>query len=178
MRTAIADRASIRRMSDTRLQAMDWDVFLEAHFRPHLVVLHAPSLAGRDEGRRLVKRVLAASGFAGNHARRSNGPVIHVAFELADDAQRFAAIVGAHSSVREPEWASRSTAWLTPPTRQRIVRHLEQRARSVVKRDDADLDGTDASEGLPAPGARSLHRAQRRRYSSPSDRKHDRLSGE
>ena len=107
-----------------RHQHMDWDTFIEAHFRPHLVVLHGRSAAGREIRWRLVERLLATSIFAGNHATRSDGPEIHVAFELADDAERFGRIVGVRSSVRAPEWASRSTAWLTGSIRQRILHHL------------------------------------------------------
>jgi hypothetical protein len=108
-----------------QLQHMDWEAFVEAHFRPHLVVLHGQSAGGRRDGRSLVERLLAASHFAGNHARRSDGPELHVAFELADDARRFGHIVGVRSSVRAADWASRSTAWLTRSSRQRIAHYLE-----------------------------------------------------
>ncbi len=103
---------------------MHWDAFVEAHFRPHLVVLHQQSAAGHGNG--LVERLLATSLFGGNHAQRSKGREIHVAFELADDAQRFARLVGGGPSVRQPEWPSRSTAWLTRSIRERILRHLRQ----------------------------------------------------
>ena len=116
-----------------RLQHMDWDAFIEAHFRPHLVVLNGRSAARRGNGRSLVKRLLATSHFTGNHAQRADGREIHVAFELADDAERFAHIVGVRSSVRAPEWASRSTASLTSSIRQRMAHYLEWRAGRAPK---------------------------------------------
>jgi hypothetical protein len=110
--------------SGSRLPRMEWSGFLDSHYRPYLVVLHQALGADGNAAETTVDRLAASLPFAGNYAVKSDGPAIHVAFELAGDMKLFTKIVMARSSAREPEWASRSTAWLTPAIQQRIARQL------------------------------------------------------
>jgi hypothetical protein len=167
-----------RLKSGSRLPRMEWDAFLDSHYRPHLVVLHQAPGSDRSVAETTVGRLVASLSFTGNNAVKSYGPTIHVAFELAGDMKLFTQIVGARSSAREPEWASRSTAWLNPAIQQRITRQLactgqDQKAkrnrrggRSEAKSGD-DHSGrrrntiSDAMPGSPASSLRTSTSARR-----------------
>lgn len=105
---------------------MEWEVFLEAHYRPNLVEVQ---LVGIDSG--VAISILGGwlDGRAGNFALRQRGQKILVAFERDVDAERFASLVRARPGERSAEWTSRRMARLDSAGRRRIASMSRQLRR-------------------------------------------------
>lgn len=97
---------------------MEWEVFLEAHYRPNLVEVQ---LVGIDS--RVAISILDGwlDGRLGNFALQQRGQTILVAFERDADAERFSNLIKARPRKRTADWASRSMARLDSAGRRRIA---------------------------------------------------------
>ena len=91
------------------MPTMDWELFLDAHFRPHLVVVNIDSPSDSASSRSLIhqlERLAESLNSAANYALRSEDHVIKVAFENDLDANSFSAALMAHPIESGPDWAS------------------------------------------------------------------------
>ena len=120
------------------MPSMDWDTFQDAHYRPHLVVANLEGGAVRGSAERrisLLQRLVEALGVSGNYAIKQDGANIRAAFESDADATRFAKVLLAKATAREPEWASNAVARLDRATRRNITAALKQsRLKHAKKR--------------------------------------------
>lgn len=112
------------------MPSMDWDTFQETHHRPHLIV--ATLELGRDPASNeamvtLFERLATALGMSGNYAIKKDGANIRAAFEIDRDAERFAAVLLAKTTLSEPEWASKSVGRIDGAARRKIMAALNQR---------------------------------------------------
>lgn len=108
---------------------MDWDTFQDTHYRPHLVV------ATLDLGREpasdettvaLFERLAMALGMSGNYTIKKDGANIRAAFEIDTDAERFALVLLAKTTLGEPEWASRSVGRIDGAAQRKMIAALRQ----------------------------------------------------
>jgi hypothetical protein len=108
-----------------RLLSMNWGTFQDAHYRPHLVIARLE--AGTSETKvALLKRLASALGVSGSYAIKRDGTNVRVAFESDVDATRFANVLAATVTTREPEWASRAVARIDDATQRRITAALRK----------------------------------------------------
>ena len=108
---------------------MDWEAFQNAHYRPHLVLANLEDAAKPDQGetrRAMLERLAASLGVSGNYAIKRDGATIHAAFELDMDAARFADVLLAKTTFRDPEWASRAVARMDRAMQRKISDALRQ----------------------------------------------------
>lgn len=109
---------------------MYWDTFQDTHHRPHLIV--ATLELGRDPASNettvaLFERLATALGMSGNYTIKKDGANIRAAFETDTDAQRFAAVLLAKTTLSEPEWASKSVVRIDGAAQRKIMAALNQR---------------------------------------------------
>ena len=120
------------------MPSMDWEAFQNAHYRPHLIVVYMEGGAEPDSGEArvsLLERLAGGLGVAGNYAIKRDGANIHAAFESDLDAARFANVLLATETTRQPEWASRAVARMDHATQQKITAALKQnRLKNAKKR--------------------------------------------
>ncbi len=108
---------------------MDWETFQDAHYRPHLVIADLVGTAKPDHGETreaMLERLAASLGVSGNYAIKRDGATIHAAFELDMDAARFADVLLAKTTFRDPEWASRAVARMDRATQKKVTDALRQ----------------------------------------------------
>ena len=111
------------------MPSMDWETFQDAHYRPHLVIanLGGPAKPGHGETRKtMLERLATSLGVAGNYAIKRDGAAIHAAFELDMDAARFADVLLAKTTFRDPEWASTAVARMDRAAQRKITDALRQ----------------------------------------------------
>jgi hypothetical protein len=111
---------------------MEWDVFLDAHYRSHLVEMQ---LAGVGSHAAMPILEGCLEGILGSYALQQREDAILVAFERDVDAERFLSLVKADPGPGSAEWSSRSRAHLDGVARRKIVRALR---RIRVKRGSSD----------------------------------------
>jgi hypothetical protein len=99
---------------------MDWEAFLQAHFRPHLIIVRVvefePQMAKMIVGRWLDRPF----DIPGNYAVTRDGQSVLVAFENELDAKKFSTVLRATMVASEPMWASTTEAHLDRAAQRRI----------------------------------------------------------
>lgn len=111
------------------MPSMDWDAFLDAHYRPHLVVATLGSgvePASDQATGVLLERLAEALRLSGNYAIKHDGDDIRAAFETDADAGRFAGVLMAKTTTRDPEWASRAVGRIDGVAQRKIMGALRQ----------------------------------------------------
>jgi hypothetical protein len=119
------------------MPSMDWDTFQAAHYRPHLVVatLELGLDPVSDETTvALFERLAMALVMSGSYTIKEDGSNIRAAFEIDTDAERFAGVLLAKSTLGEPEWASRSVARIDGAVQRKIIAALRQRRLKRLRR--------------------------------------------
>jgi hypothetical protein len=114
------------------MPTMDWDLFLDAHFRPHLVLVNIDSPSDSAFSRSLIhqlERLTESRNSAANYAMRSEDQVIKVAFENDLDADSFSAALMAHPIESGPDWASVSVCSFDLEAQHRMAALLRARPR-------------------------------------------------
>jgi len=109
---------------------MDWDTFQDAHYRPHLIVAtleFGPDPASDKTMVALFERLATALDVLGNYTIKKDGANIRVAFEIDTDAERFAGVLLAKTTLSEPEWASKSVSRIDGAAQRNIMATLRQR---------------------------------------------------
>jgi hypothetical protein len=109
---------------------MDWDTFQDMHHRPHLIVATLElglDPASDETAVALFERLARALGMTGNYTIKKDGASIRAAFEIDTDAERFAAVLLAKTTLSEPEWASKAVGRLDGAAQRRIMAALSQR---------------------------------------------------
>ena len=117
---------------------MDWDTFQDTHHRPHLIVV-TPELrrdpASNETTVALIERLATTLGMSGNYTIKKDGANILVAFEVDTDAERFAAVPLAKTTLSEPEWASKSVCRIDGAAQRNIMAALSQRRPNRLRSD-------------------------------------------
>lgn len=116
---------------------MDWDAFLDAHYRPHPVVatLRPGFEPASDQTTvALLERLAVALRMWGNYAIKQEGTDIRAAFETNADAERFAGVSLAKTTTRDPEWASRAVGRIDGAAQRKIMGASRQRRLKRPKR--------------------------------------------
>lgn len=146
---------------------MDWDAFQDAHYRPHLVVVILEFVPDPASGKSTVarfERLAAALGMCGNYTVKQDGASVRAAFEIDTDAERFAGVLLAKTTLAEPEWASQSLARFDRAVRGNIATALRQRR---LQRPSGEKGDHSSSAGRPVaavPDEQATgHALQRRR---------------
>ena len=119
------------------MPTMDWGYFLDAHYRPHLVVVTLGTSSNSTSGRHLVpllERLTESLGTAGNYAIRREGRVVKVAFERDLDAETFGQALMAKGAERGPEWASQSVCSFDRDAQRKMVATLKESRLKFAKR--------------------------------------------
>jgi hypothetical protein len=109
---------------------MDWETFQDAHYRPHLIVAAlelGPDPASHETMVALFERLAASLGMSGNYTIRKDGANIRAAFEIDTDAERFAGVLLAKTTLSEPEWASKWVGRIDGAAQSKIMAALRQR---------------------------------------------------
>jgi hypothetical protein len=118
-----------------QMPRMDWGAFHDTHFRPHLVIATLDIGADRETMVVLLKRLASALGASGSYAVTRDRTTVYVAFESEVGATRFANVLRATVTTREPEWASKAVARIDDATQRRIAAALKQhRLKNAKKR--------------------------------------------
>jgi len=111
------------------MPARDWPDFLEAHYRPHLLVVDLGTASTGTHGRRLVRllsRLVDSLGTSGDYAVSCDGQEARVAFESDVDARTLGKLLAAREIEHGgKDWASKSVCNLD--SRLKIVRRPKQR---------------------------------------------------
>ena len=90
---------------------MDWEVFQEAHYRPHLVIANLAEMADPRQCETsvlMLARLGEALSGGGSYAVKRGKNDIRAAFEIDVDAKKFAAAVMARTAA-SPKWAALSS---------------------------------------------------------------------
>jgi hypothetical protein len=84
---------------------IEWEAFLDTHYRPRAVVLFLSMGIEPEAGELACEHLATALKPAGDYALKRERGHVRVAFELERDARRFGRATGAHQIRQEPEWA-------------------------------------------------------------------------
>jgi hypothetical protein len=116
---------------------MDWEQFLDAHYRPHLVAVNLGTPSSSTSGRHLIallERLTESLGTAGNYSIRTEGRVVKVAFEREIDAETLGQTLSAQTDKRGPEWASQWVRSFDRDAQREIVATLKETRLRFAKR--------------------------------------------
>jgi hypothetical protein len=97
---------------------MQWDAFLDIHYRSHLVEIQPMGVAP-EMAMLIVDDCLGNS--VGNYSLQQRGEEVLVAFERSADAERFSRLLKATYLDRSAEWSSRSRARLNRAACRRLA---------------------------------------------------------
>jgi hypothetical protein len=116
---------------------MDWEQFLDAHYRPHLVAVNLGTPSSSTSGRHLIallERLTESLGTAGNYSIRTEGRVVKVAFERDIDAETLGQVLSAQKDKRRAEWASQWACSFDRDAQREIVATLKETRLRFAKR--------------------------------------------
>lgn len=116
------------------MPAREWSDFLQAHYRPHLLIVDLGTSSTGAHGRRLVRllsRIVASLQTSADYAVWCDGQEARVAFESDLDAASLRELLMARVIQQGGEdWASKSVCNLD--SRLKVVRRPPQRRNSSV----------------------------------------------
>ena len=113
---------------------MDWEQFLDAHYRPHLIAVNLGTPSDSKSGRHLIallERLTESLGTAGNYSIRTEGRVVKVAFERDIDAETLGQVLSAQTDERGPEWASHWVCSFDRDVQREMVARLKKNSPEV-----------------------------------------------
>lgn len=84
---------------------LSWPAFQESHYRPFMVIGEIASGYSVQTVFTLTRQLIQSLGFVGNHSLHPDDNYISVAFELEDEAARFAQSVAGERAEGRSEWA-------------------------------------------------------------------------
>ena len=111
------------------MPTMDWQLFLDAHFRPHLVIVNIGSRSGSASSHSLIhqlERLTESLNSVANYAMHSEDQMIRVAFENDLDAEAFSEALMAHPIEGGPDWASVSVCSFDLQAQHRMAALLKE----------------------------------------------------